>query len=145
MNSAVTFAPPPPARSGFVSVCTGSLILVSVGLQRGREVTTHWAYPRYLQNLGAHYVQKRFTVNGTIVSSAGVSAGIDVGLFMVARLCGDEAARKVQWLIQYDPKPPFGGIDYARLGWLPRLLRIGNGIRSYYYTSAPRRLQRVGA
>ncbi len=55
-----------------VSVCTGALLLASVGLLEGCEVTTHWLCPRYLEDLGAHYVQKRWTVNGNIINSAGV-------------------------------------------------------------------------
>jgi transcriptional regulator GlxA family with amidase domain len=102
-----------------VSVCTGALLLASVGLLEVCDVTTHWAYARYLENLGAHYVQKRWTVNGNIVNAAGVSAGIDMALYMVSRLTNEETARTVQWLIQYDPQPPFGGIDYKHMKLFP--------------------------
>jgi len=128
-----------------VSVCTGALILASAGLLEGCDVTTHWAYARYLENLGAHYVQKRWTVNGNIVNSAGVSAGIDMALYMVSRLTDEETARTVQWLIQYDPQPPFGGIDYGHMKLLPRLLRSMNSLRSPFYTGKARRLTRQGS
>jgi transcriptional regulator GlxA family with amidase domain len=127
-----------------VSVCTGALMLASVGLLKGCDATTHWAYTRYLENLGAHYVQKRWTANGNIVNSAGVSAGIDMALYLVSRLTNEETARTVQWLIQYDPQPPFGGIDYKHMKLLPRLYR---GIRSTmapFYTGKARRLTRQG-
>jgi transcriptional regulator GlxA family with amidase domain len=127
-----------------VSVCTGALILTSVGLLEGCDVTTHWAYTRFLKNLGAHYVQKRWTVNGNIVNSAGVSAGIDMALYMVSRLTDEETARRVQWLIHYDPQPPFGGIDYQHMKLLPRVIRGMSSLRAPLYTRKPRRLTRLG-
>jgi transcriptional regulator GlxA family with amidase domain len=127
-----------------VSVCTGALILTSVGLLEGCDVTTHWAYRRFLENLGAHYVQKRWTVNGNIVNSAGVSAGIDMALYMVSRLADEETARRVQWLIHYDPQPPFGGIDYQHMKLLPRVIRGMSSLRAPFYTRKPRQLTRLG-
>jgi transcriptional regulator GlxA family with amidase domain len=126
-----------------VSVCTGALILASVGLLEGCDVTTHWAYTRFLKNLGAHYVQQRWTASGNIVNAAGVSAGIDMALYMVSRLTDEETARKVQWLIQYDPQPPFGGIDYQHLKLVPRVIRGMNSPRALFYTRKPRRLTRL--
>ena len=133
------------ARSAewIVSVCTGALLLASVGLLEGREVTTHWAYAAYLKQLGARYVQKRWTESGTIVNAAGVSAGIDMALSMVSRLTDEETARRVQWLIQYDPQPPFGGIDYQHLKLVPRVIRGMNSPRALFYTRKPRRLTRL--
>jgi transcriptional regulator GlxA family with amidase domain len=122
-----------------VSVCTGALLLAAVGLLEGREVTTHWAYAGYLKELGARYVQKRWTANGTIINSAGVSAGIDMALYMVSRLTDEETARRVQWLIQYDPQPPFGGIDYQHLKRFPRLLRGLYSLMAPLYTRKARR------
>src|SRR5215471_21316212 len=127
-----------------VSVCTGSLLLASVGLLEGCDATTHWAAPRYLENLGAHYVQKRWIVNGNIVNAAGVSAGIDMALYLVSRLTNEETARTVQWLIQYDPQPPFGGIDYKDMKLFPRVLRGMNSLRSPFYTGKASKLTRQG-
>lgn len=127
-----------------VSVCTGALILAAVGLLDGCEVTTHWAYPRFLGNLGARYVQKRWTTTGKITNSAGVSAGIDTALYMVSRLTNEDTARAVQWLIHYDPQPPFGGIDYQRMRLLPRVVRGLSGLRAPFYTRKPRQLTRLG-
>jgi transcriptional regulator GlxA family with amidase domain len=126
-----------------VSVCTGALILASVGLLEGCDVTTHWAYTRFLKNLGAHYVQQRWTASGNIVNAAGVSAGIDMALYMVSRLTDEETARSVQWLIQYDPQPPFGGIDYQHMKLVPRVIRGMNSPRALFYTRKPRRLTRL--
>lgn len=125
-----------------ISVCTGALLLASVGLLDGCEVTTHWLCPRYLKDLGAHYVQKRWTVNGNIINAAGVSAGIDMALYTVSRLTDEETARRVQWLIQYDPQPPFGGIDYAHMKRLPRLLRGMFSLMAPLYTRKALRLTR---
>jgi transcriptional regulator GlxA family with amidase domain len=127
-----------------VSVCTGALILASVGLLEGCDVTTHWAYRNYLDDFGARYVQKRWTHNGKVINSAGVSAGIEMALYLVAQMAGIEASRQVQLMIQYDPQPPFGGIDYANIRFLPRLVRGLNTLRSPLYTSKPRQLTRLG-
>jgi transcriptional regulator GlxA family with amidase domain len=127
-----------------VSVCTGALLLASVGLLKGYDVTTHWLVPRYLKNLGARYVQKRWTVNGNIVNAAGVSAGIDMALYLVSRLMDEETARMVQWQIQYDPQPPFGGIDYKHMKLFPRLNRGISSLVAPLYTRKARQLTRQG-
>lgn len=94
------------------SVCTGSLILGAAGLLKGLQATTHWSARNELEELGAKYLQKRWVEDGNIVTAAGVSAGIDMALALVARLAGLEWARYIQLSIEYDPKPPFGGIDW---------------------------------
>jgi transcriptional regulator GlxA family with amidase domain len=126
------------------SVCTGALLLASVGLLEGCEVTTHWLAPRYLKDLGAHYVQKRWTINGNIINSAGVSAGIDMALYVVSRFTDEETACMVQWLIQYDPQPPFGGIDYQHMKLFPRVLREMFSLMAPFYTGKARQLTRQG-
>jgi transcriptional regulator GlxA family with amidase domain len=123
-----------------VSVCTGALLLAAVGLLEGCDVTTHWSFPRYLKDLGAHYVQKRWTINGNIVNAAGVSAGIDMALYLVSHLKDEQTARMVQWLIQYDPQPPFGRIDYQHMKLLPRFMRGSLSLIAPFYTTRPRRL-----
>jgi transcriptional regulator GlxA family with amidase domain len=128
-----------------VSVCTGALILAACGLLEGRNVTTHWGYVRILKQLGSQYVQQRWTVNGNIVNSAGVSAGIDTALYMASKLTDEATARQAQWLIQYDPQPPFGGIDYSHFKLIPRLLRFLSGLRAYIYTPKVRRVARQEA
>jgi transcriptional regulator GlxA family with amidase domain len=95
------------------SVCTGSLLLAGAGLLQGRPATTHWAYHRFLNRLGATYVPQRWVEDGRYLTGAGVSAGIDTALRLAARLAGDQLARTVQLAIEYDPHPPHGGIDWA--------------------------------
>ena len=91
-----------------VSVCTGSLVFADAGLLDGRPATTHWSTLERLGELGDVQVRpdERFVDTGGIVTAAGVSAGIDVALHLVARLGSVDEARDVRRGIQYDPKPP---------------------------------------
>ncbi len=92
-----------------VSVCTGSLVLADAGLLDGRPATTHWRAVELLGELGREVsVQpdERFVDDGDIITAAGVSAGIDAALHLVARLASADTARAVRRGIQYDPQPP---------------------------------------
>lgn len=89
------------------SVCTGSIVLAAAGLLDGREATTHWASYDRLRARGARPVARRFVREGKIVTAAGVSAGIDMALYLVAEEAGEEYAQGVQLAIEYDPQPPF--------------------------------------
>jgi transcriptional regulator GlxA family with amidase domain len=92
-----------------VSVCTGSLVYAAAGLLRGRPATTHWAALDELRALDATIVVRendRWVDDGDVVTSAGVSAGIDMALHLVARLAGGDRSREVRRGIQYDPQPP---------------------------------------
>ncbi len=97
------------AASGalMTSVCTGALVYAKAGLLDGRPATTHWSA---LERLGAYDVQvdedARFVDDGNVVTAAGVSAGIDMALHLVARLESVERAQVVRRYIQYDPQPP---------------------------------------
>jgi transcriptional regulator GlxA family with amidase domain len=97
------------------SVCTGALVLAAAGLLEGRNATTHWAYHRLLARLGATYLPQRWVEDGKFITSAGVSAGIDMALALVARLTDEATARMVQLAIEYDPHPPFGPIDWSQV------------------------------
>ena len=91
------------------SVCTGSLVYAAAGLLVGRRATTHWASLNLLSELDPTVitdVRSRFVDDGDLITSAGVSAGIDMALHLVARLAGVERAREVRREIQYDPLPP---------------------------------------
>jgi transcriptional regulator GlxA family with amidase domain len=89
------------------SVCSGAMILAAAGLLEGRDATTHWSHHRLLERLGAHYRPQRWVEDGNLVTSAGVSAGIDMALALAARIAGDDAAMAAQLGIEYDPRPPF--------------------------------------
>lgn len=124
------------------SVCTGSLILAAVGLLEGRRATTNWFFSKTLEHLGAKYVQERWVEEGKLLMSAGVSAGIDMALYLAARLSDEATARRVQLALDYEPQPPFGGIDWEHLPILPRLIRSGFGLAAPAFTAKPRRLTR---
>ncbi|MDT8912465.1 DJ-1/PfpI family protein [Amycolatopsis sp. PS_44_ISF1] len=95
------------------SVCTGSLLLGQAGLLNGREATTHWLFRDLLPAFGATPVAKRWVEDGPVITAAGVSAGIDLALHLVERFAGTEAARRVQFGIEYDPEPPLGPLDWS--------------------------------
>jgi transcriptional regulator GlxA family with amidase domain len=126
------------------SVCTGALILASVGLLEGRQATTHWAYHKILEEFGAKYVRKRWVEDGKFVCSAGVSAGIDMALHLAARLTDEETARRVQQSLGYDPHPPFGGLDYEHVGGLLGTVRAGLSLAAPMIAARPKRLTRQG-
>jgi len=104
------------ARAELVaSIGTGSLILAQAGLLAGRQATTHWAYADQLRELGVRYTRRRWVEDGKFVTASGVTAGIDLGLYLVAKLTSVDKARNAQLIIEYDPQPPFGGIDWERV------------------------------
>ncbi len=89
------------------SVCTGALVCGAAGLLKGRRATTHWASFHLLPFFGAIPVDQRVVVDGDWVFAAGVTAGIDGALRLVAELRGDAAAQAIQLYMAYAPEPPF--------------------------------------
>ena len=94
------------------SVCTGSLILGAAGLLKGRRASTHWGARDYLGHFGAIYSGERVTQDGKYWTSAGVSAGIDLGLRLCAEIAGRETAEAVELSMEYDPDPPFAAGNF---------------------------------
>lgn len=94
------------------SVCTGSIILAAAGLLDGRRATTHWCFLEHLGKLGATPVRERWVEDGKFITAAGVASGIDMAIALAARLTNEQTARAIQAVIEYDPKPPFGGVDW---------------------------------
>jgi transcriptional regulator GlxA family with amidase domain len=127
-----------------MSVCTGALILASVGLLEGRPATTHWAYRGILRQYGARYERRRWVEDGKYLMSAGVSAGIDASLRLVERLSDEETMRRVQASVGYDPEPPFGPLDYDRLPQPARALRTLLTVSAPLVTRKPKRLTAAG-
>jgi transcriptional regulator GlxA family with amidase domain len=89
------------------SVCTGSLLLAAAGVLDGLEATTHWLDLETLERLGARPTGRRVVEQGKVITAAGVSSGIDMGLVLAARIAGPEVAQAIQLAIEYDPQPPF--------------------------------------
>jgi transcriptional regulator GlxA family with amidase domain len=90
------------------SVCSGSLILATAGLLDGKRATSHWSVLALLKTLGAKAVgDERVVHEGDILTCAGVSAGIDLGLYLAGQIAGADRAKAIQLSIEYDPQPPF--------------------------------------
>jgi transcriptional regulator GlxA family with amidase domain len=95
------------------SVCTGAMLLTAAGPARGKRVTTHWSFISNLRERGeASEVLEnfRYVRDGNVVTAAGVSAGIDMALWLVGAWYGPEFARGVQRYMEYDPAPPYAGL-----------------------------------
>jgi cyclohexyl-isocyanide hydratase len=88
-------------------VCTGSLILAAAGLLQGYKATCHWAFREQLALLGVEVVPQRVVIDRNRVTGAGVTSGIDFGLTLLSLLCGQEAAKMAQLMMEYTPEPPF--------------------------------------
>ena len=89
------------------SVCSGSLLLGAAGLLKGYKATSHWATREALRAFGAEPVEARVVVDRNRITGGGVTAGIDFGLVLLAKLRGDDAAKLTQLAMEYDPEPPF--------------------------------------
>jgi putative intracellular protease/amidase len=98
------------------SVCTGALLLAGAGVLNGVDATTHWGAFDDLARLGANPVHERVVRRGKIVTGAGVSAGIDMALTLVAEIAGPDYARTLQLMMEYDPQPPFDAGSPAKAG-----------------------------
>ena len=97
------------------SVCTGSLLLGAAGILEGKRATSHWILRDMLREFGAEPVAERVVVEGDVITAAGVSAGIDMALKLAAMEAGEDEARALQLVIEYDPDPPFdsGSLEKA--------------------------------
>jgi transcriptional regulator GlxA family with amidase domain len=93
------------------STGNGALVLAAAGLLAGRRAAIHWAFAELLESLGATYARERWVHEGKFLTAAGGSAGIDAMLHLVARRTSESGARLAQLATEYDPDPPFGGLD----------------------------------
>jgi transcriptional regulator GlxA family with amidase domain len=98
-----------PTTTWTTSVCTGSLYLAAAGILDGLDATTHWARKEELERLGARYTEQRVVERGKVITAAGVSSGIDMGLTLLDRMYGADISKGVQLAIEYDPQPPHDG------------------------------------
>src|SRR5512139_87214 len=89
------------------SVCTGAMLLERAGLLKGLRATTHWSAIPELKATGTATVEgSRFVDNGRVLTSSGVSAGIDMALHLVGRIWGAQVAQTTQKYMEYYPEPP---------------------------------------
>jgi transcriptional regulator GlxA family with amidase domain len=107
------------------SVCTGAMLLAIAGILKGLKATTHWVRLPCLEDFGAKPQRKRVVVDGKVITSAGVSAGIDMALTLTSLIAGEATAKAIQLGIEYDPAPPFnaGSPDKAPKKILDLVLR----------------------
>jgi transcriptional regulator GlxA family with amidase domain len=98
-----------------IGVGTGALPLAACGLLHGRLATTHWAYAGLLEVFGARFERQRWVEDGKFITCAGGTGGMDMGLQFLARHAGEQNARLLQLFAEYDPAPPYGGIDWERV------------------------------
>lgn len=89
------------------SVCTGSLILAAAGLLQGYKAACHWAFRENLALMGVEVSTERVVIDRNRITGSGVTAGIDFGLVVAAELCGEDTAKFIQLLLEYNPAPPF--------------------------------------
>jgi len=90
-----------------LTVCTGALVLGAAGLLKGRKATTHWASHHLLKYFGATPQDARVVIDGNLVTTSGVTAGLDGALRVVTLLRGEHVAQQIQLYLQYAPEPPF--------------------------------------
>jgi cyclohexyl-isocyanide hydratase len=96
------------ARARYVtSVCTGALLAGAAGLLRGYRATTHWLSLDLLPLVGAIPVNERVVKDRNRITSAGITAGIDLALALVGEISGERQAAEIELMLQYDPAPPF--------------------------------------
>ena len=90
-----------------VSVCTGSIILAATGLLDGKKATSHWKPIELLRDFGVTPVRERIVEEGKFITAAGVSAGIDMAIYLANEISGENEAKASQLMIEYDPQPMF--------------------------------------
>lgn len=96
------------AQAAYVtSVCTGALLLAAAGLLDGYRATTHWLSLGLLRKFNVAVVEERVVTDRNRITGGGVTAGIDFGLVLAAQWHGEETAKKIQLMMEYDPAPPF--------------------------------------
>jgi transcriptional regulator GlxA family with amidase domain len=116
------------------SVCTGSIILGAAGLLNGVRATSHWLRVDDLASYGAVPVRERYVEDGRIITAAGVSAGIDMALYLAMKLAGDSVAQAIQLGLEYDPRPPLDAGSPAKappavVARLRKLLALAQSVR----------------
>ncbi|MBB6414713.1 transcriptional regulator GlxA family with amidase domain [Streptomyces sp. AK010] len=109
-------------------MCTGSLLLAAAGLLRGRRATSHWPALEELKRHGVEPTGDRVVTDGTYVTAAGVSSGIDMGLALLGRIAGDDHAQLVQLGAEYPQPPHDAGSPEKAPAHLVELFREHSGV-----------------
>ena len=117
------------------SVCSGSLILAAAGLLQGYKATTHWSSLEVLASFGVDVVKSRVVIDRNRMTGGGVTAGIDFGLTLLAKLRGDDAAKLSQLAMEYDPAPPFDAGNPESAG--PQITALARAFVASAIAAAP--------
>ena len=117
------------------SVCSGSLILAAAGLLQGYKATTHWSSLELLASFGVDVVKSRVVIDRNRMTGGGVTAGIDFGLTLLAKLRGDDAAKLSQLAMEYDPAPPFDAGNPESAG--PQITALARAFVASAIAAAP--------
>ncbi|NQY97790.1 MAG: DJ-1/PfpI family protein [Henriciella sp.] len=91
-----------------VAVCTGSLLLGKAGLLKGYKAASHWSVIDTLEAFGATPVHERVVIDRNRCTGGGVTAGVDIGLTIAGELAGEDIAKLIELVLEYNPAPPFG-------------------------------------
>ena len=96
------------------SVCSGSIILAATGLLNGLKATSHWNLINLLKDFGVEPIRERFIEQGKYITAAGVSAGIDMALYLSNKIVGEKETKAIQLVIEYDPSPIYDSGNYTK-------------------------------
>jgi len=96
------------------SVCSGSIILAATGLLNGLKATSHWKPINLLKDFGVEPIRERFIEQGKYITAAGVSAGIDMALYLSNKIVGEKETKAIQLVIEYDPSPIYDSGNYTK-------------------------------
>jgi cyclohexyl-isocyanide hydratase len=118
------------------SVCTGSMILAAANLLQGYKATCHWAFREQLATLGVKVIPERIVRDRNIITAAGVTSGIDLGLILVSLIWGESMAKMTQLMMEYNPQPPFnaGTPETADKEVVESLLQLGKPLIDAFLT-----------
>lgn len=112
-----------------VTVCSGSIILGATGLLKGKKATSHWKLVEMLSKFGAIPTRERIVEEDKFISSAGVSAGMDMALYLANLIRGEKAAKAAQLIIEYDPNPMFASGNFRTAE--PDVIELAEKILAY--------------
>ena len=129
------------AAQYITSVCTGSLLLAAHGLLSGFKATTHWRSMELLRMFGVEAIEQRVVTDRNRITGGGITAGIDFGLTLTALIGGEDVAKIVQLLLEYNPIPPFssGSPQTAE----PHILKTGIEITQKLFDSRIKIIQQI--
>ena len=128
------------------SVCTGSLVLGAAGLLRDYRATTHWLSMDLLSMFGTEPVRERVVKDRNRITGGGITAGIDFGLTVAAEIAGEDVAKEIQLMMEYDPAPPFdsGSPESAERALVERVRAKRGAVHERRTEAAKRARARLG-